>query len=178
MTDEVERIEVPVQFGGHLFKRQAPGIQLVEYGLLGFGGVPALQEVVEAGESLPQRLLREVAQGLGDELAVLVQVFHAFGDDGRGDAVHVDFLRTASGTRRVGVGPVVENRSVVAILSPSIPDHVVVRRSDRVVLAGLVSGLGTYQYGACARSRRRSSKARVSRRAPSVRTISAACALR
>ena len=51
VTDEVERIEVPVQFGGHLFKRQTPGIQLVENGLLAFGGVPALQEVVEAGES-------------------------------------------------------------------------------------------------------------------------------
>ena len=63
VTDEVERIEVPVQFGGDLFKRQAPGIQLVKNGLLAFGGVPALQEVVEAGEALPQRPLREVAQG-------------------------------------------------------------------------------------------------------------------
>ena len=53
VTDEVERIEVPVQFGGDLFERQTPGIQLVENGLLAFGGVPAPQEVVEAREALP-----------------------------------------------------------------------------------------------------------------------------
>ena len=43
--------------------------------------VPALEEIVEAGEALRQRFLGVVAQALGDELAVLVEVFDALGHD-------------------------------------------------------------------------------------------------
>ena len=51
MADEVERIEILVQLGAHQFKRQTHLVELVENGLLAFGRVPALQEVVEAGRS-------------------------------------------------------------------------------------------------------------------------------
>ena len=52
--------------------------------------VPARQELVEAGEALlAAPCLREVAQALGDELAVRVQVLDALGDDRDGYAVDV-----------------------------------------------------------------------------------------
>ena len=44
-------------------ERQALGRHLLDDGLLALGPVPALQEIVEAGEALAQRLLGEVAQG-------------------------------------------------------------------------------------------------------------------
>ena len=62
------------------------------------------QEVVEAREAPAQNLPRVVAQGLGDELAVLVEIFDPLGDNGRGDAVHIDLLlRTRNGRRQAGL---------------------------------------------------------------------------
>ena len=55
--------------------------QFLDDRLLALGRLPARQELVEAGEALAQRLLGEVAQALGDELAVLVEIFDALGDD-------------------------------------------------------------------------------------------------
>jgi hypothetical protein len=80
------------QFLDDGIERQALGRQFLDDGLLALGGVPAFQEVVEAGEALAQRALGEVAQGLGDELAVLVEVFHPLGDDRGADAVDIDLL--------------------------------------------------------------------------------------
>ncbi len=54
------------------------------------GRFPALEEIVEAGEALLQRRLGEIAQDLGDELAVLVEILDALGDDAGADAVDVD----------------------------------------------------------------------------------------
>ena len=62
-----------------------------------------------------QRLFGEVAQGFGDELAVLIEIFHPFGDDGRGDPVHIDLLaHTAIGIRHDDVGRFVNDGFVIA----------------------------------------------------------------
>ena len=60
-------------------------------GLLALGGVPLGEEIVEAGKAVPQRLLGKIAQALGDQLAILIEVFDALGDDLGPDPVHVDF---------------------------------------------------------------------------------------
>ena len=81
MADQIEGIEVLAEFLGDGVERQALGFQFLDDRLLALGRLPALEEIVEAGEALLQRLLGEVAQALGDELAVLVEVFDALGDD-------------------------------------------------------------------------------------------------
>ena len=82
VADEVEGVEVLAHFLGERIERQALGFQFLDDGLLALGRLPALEEIVEAGEAFLQRLLGEVAQALGDELAVLVEIFDALGDDG------------------------------------------------------------------------------------------------
>ena len=81
VADQVERVEVLAEFLGERVERQALGCQLVDDRLLALGRLPALEEVVEAGEALLQRLLGVVAQALGDELAVLVEILDPLGDD-------------------------------------------------------------------------------------------------
>ena len=49
-----------------------------------------------------QGLLGEVAQALGDELAVLVEIFDALGDDGGADAIDVDLLALLAAVGRDG----------------------------------------------------------------------------
>ena len=80
MADEVERVEVLAHFLGERFERQPLGASSSMMACLRSARSSA-QEVVETGEALPQGLLGEVAQALGDELAVLVEVFDALGDD-------------------------------------------------------------------------------------------------
>ena len=81
VADEVEGIEVLADFFGQRVKRQAFVFEFLDDGLLAFGGFPALEEIVEAGEALFQRLLGEVPQAFGDELPVLVEIFDALGDN-------------------------------------------------------------------------------------------------
>ena len=81
VADEVEGIEVLAQFLGDGIERQALGLQFLDDRLLALRRLPALEEIVEAGEALLQRLLGEVAQGFGDQLAVLVEILDALGDD-------------------------------------------------------------------------------------------------
>ena len=100
VADEVEGIEVLADFLGQRVEQQPFVRQFFDDGLLALGGVPALQEVVEAGEALLQRLLGEVAQAFGDQLAVLVEVLDALGDDRGADAVDVDTC--AARRRRAG----------------------------------------------------------------------------
>jgi len=70
---------------------------------------------VEAGEALLQRRLSEIAQGLGDELAVLVEIFDALGDDACADAIHIDLMVRLPATALMPV-----NRGVqVAVLGDS-----------------------------------------------------------
>lgn len=68
--------------------------------LLAFRRLPALQEVVEASEPLLQRRLGEIAKGLRDELAVLVEIFDALGDDAGADAIDVDLAYALAGRQR------------------------------------------------------------------------------
>ena len=83
-----------VQLHSDLIKRQALGCQFLQHGLLALGRIPALQERIEAGKTFLQGLLRKIAKRLGDELAVLVEIFDALGDD----AIDIDFsLRTTAG---------------------------------------------------------------------------------
>ena len=93
MADEVEGIEVLADFLGERVERQPFVFQLLDDGLLALGCLPALQEVIEAGEALLQRLLREVPQAFGDELAVLVEILHALGDDGGPYPIDIDLAR-------------------------------------------------------------------------------------
>ena len=95
MADEVEGIEVLADFLGERLERQAFVFQFLDDGLLALGGFPALQEIVEAGEALLQRLLGEVPQALGDELAVLVEIFDALGDDRGPYPIDIDLARRA-----------------------------------------------------------------------------------
>ena len=81
VADQVEGIEVLADLLCERIERQALVLQLLDDRLLAFGCLPAPQEVVEAGEALLQRLLREVPQALGDELAVLIEILDALGDD-------------------------------------------------------------------------------------------------
>ena len=81
VADQVEGIEVLAHFLGERIERQALGRQFLDDRLLALGRLPALEEIVEAGEALPERLLGEVAQALGDELAVFVEILDPLGDD-------------------------------------------------------------------------------------------------
>ena len=92
VADEVEGIEVLADFLGERVERQAFGFQFLDDGLLALGGVPAFEEIVQAGEALLQGFLGVVAQAFGDQLAVLVEVFDALGDDAGADAIDVDLL--------------------------------------------------------------------------------------
>ena len=51
VADQVEGVEVLAHFLGQRVERQALGFQFLDDGLLALGAVPALEEVVEAGES-------------------------------------------------------------------------------------------------------------------------------
>ena len=63
VADQIEGIEVLAEFLGDGIERQALGFQFLDDRLLALGRLPALEEIVEAGEALLQRLLGEVAQG-------------------------------------------------------------------------------------------------------------------
>ena len=137
MADEVEGVEVLAQFSGDQIERQALGRQLLDDRLLALGGLPAPEEVVKAGEAFFQRSLGEVAQGLGDELAVLVQILDPLGDDRCADAVHIDLAHAAALGRVVpdGLIPARLRRCGVVVIARR---RRIVGRGHGVVLAGLV----------------------------------------
>ena len=112
MADEVEGIEVLVQFLDDGVERQTLGRQFLDDRLLALLGLPAPQEIVEAGEALFQRLAGEVAQGFGDQPAVLVEVLHPLGNDCGVDSVHVNLVRAAEGVRQ-GEGRVMDDNLLV-----------------------------------------------------------------
>ena len=90
LADEIEGVEILAEFLGDGIECQAFGRKFVNDGLFAFGGLPSLEKVIKAGEAFLQRLLGEVAQGLGDEFAVFVKVLHTLGNDCRVDAVNVN----------------------------------------------------------------------------------------
>lgn len=51
MADKVEGIEVVAEFLGDWVERQSLGLQFLDDRLLALGGLPAFQEIVEAGEA-------------------------------------------------------------------------------------------------------------------------------
>jgi hypothetical protein len=93
MADQIERVEVLADLLGQRVEDRALVRELVDDRLLALRGLPALQEDIEAREPLLQRLSGEVAQGLGDQLAVLVEVLDPLGDDRGIDPVDVDLPR-------------------------------------------------------------------------------------
>ena len=100
MADQIEGIEVLAEFVGDGIERQALGFQFLDDRLLAFGRFPALEEIVEAGEALLQRRLGEIAQGFGDELAVLVEIFDALGEDAGADAIDINLADRTTGRQR------------------------------------------------------------------------------
>ena len=93
MADEVEGIEVLADLLGQRVEGQAFVFEFFNDGLLALGRFPALEKIIEAGKAFLQSLLGEVPQGFGDELAVLVEIFDALGDDGGPYPIDIDFAR-------------------------------------------------------------------------------------
>ncbi len=117
VADQVEGVEVLAHFLGQRIEQQAFVLQFLDDGLLALGAVPASEEIVEAGEALAERLLRVVAQALGDQLAVFVEVFDALGQDADRSA------RECSISRRLApaVGMLISGGSGSTIISSSSP---------------------------------------------------------
>src|ERR1035441_10560775 len=90
MTDEVESVEVLAGFLNEWVQGEPFGFEFLDDGLLARCGVPPGKEIVEAGEAFLQRLPGEIAQAFGNQLAVLVEIFHALRENGGADAIHVD----------------------------------------------------------------------------------------
>jgi len=63
-----------------------------------------LEEIVEAGEAGFEGLAGVVAETFGDEFAIFVEVFDAFGDYGCRDAIDVDLAAFAVVWRDVDIG--------------------------------------------------------------------------
>ena len=93
MADKVERVEVFADFFSQRVERQPFVFEFLDDGLLAFGGFPALEEIIQAGEAFLQGVLGEVPQGFGDEPPVLIEIFHALGDNGGPYPIHIDFAR-------------------------------------------------------------------------------------
>ena len=93
VADKVKRIEVLADFIGQRLKREAFVFEFFDNGLLAFGRLPALEEIIEAGKALLQGLLGEIPQRFGNEPSLFIEIFHALGDDGGPYPVHVDFAR-------------------------------------------------------------------------------------
>ena len=62
VADEIEGIEVLADFFGERIKGKPFVFEFFDDGLLALGGLPPLEEIVEAGEALLEGLLGEVAQ--------------------------------------------------------------------------------------------------------------------
>ena len=99
MANQVEGIKILAQFVGNDIERQALSFQFFNDGLLALGGFPTPEEPVEASKMFLKSIFREVAQGFGDKIAVLVKVFHPFGDNVRIDAIDVDLAHGAARRR-------------------------------------------------------------------------------
>ena len=136
VADQVEGVQVLVHFLHDHVERQALGRKLVDDRLLALLALPAPQEVVEAGEALLQCLAGEVAQGFGDQLAVLVEVFDALGDNGSVDAVHVHLVR-AEGIRLRFRDVMDDDVLVVGQRQFGLDD--ILRRRDGIIVPGFVN---------------------------------------
>jgi hypothetical protein len=123
MADQIEGIEVPPEFVRDGIERETLGFQFLDDCLLALRRFPALEEIVEAGETLLESRFGEVAQGFGDELTILVEIFDALGEDAGANAIDVNLTDRATGRQR----------------QPRLIDHGFVlarRRRDRVLARG------------------------------------------
>ena len=108
VADEVEGVELLADFGGDGIEREARGFEFFDDCLFAVFGGPAFEELVEAGEAGFEGFAGVVAETFGDEFAVFVEVFDAFGDDGCRDAIDVDFAAFAVVGRDFDVGGVLD----------------------------------------------------------------------
>lgn len=139
VADQIERVEVLAEFIGDGIERQALGLQFLDNRLLALGGFPAPEEIVEAGKTLFQRRPGEVAQGFGDELAVLVEIFDALGQDAGADAIDVDLADRVTG--RQCQARLIDHRFVVAGFRRDrvVAVQRVVGRRDRITSTGFIN---------------------------------------
>ncbi len=146
VADEVEGVEVLAHFLGQRIEQQAFILQFFDDGLLALGSVPASEELIEAGEALAERLLRVVAQALGDQLAVFVEVFDTLGQDADRFAANVVFRRRLRDPRRdVDIGRLgIDNHLFIFAgfrgngLFPVVSRRHIVRGCNRIILARFV----------------------------------------
>ena len=130
MANQVERVKVLAKFLGDSVERQPLGLQFLNNGLLAFGHFPASEKIIQAGKAPFQRLSGKVAQGLGDQLAVLVQILNPLGNDERADSVHIHL---APLLRR-------RPRRIADDFFPFfVHRRIIIGRRDGVVLAGFVN---------------------------------------
>ena len=132
VADEVEGVEVFVQFLGNRIELQTLNCQLIDNGLLALGGLPAPEEVVQAGEAFLESFLGEVTQGFGDELAVLIHIGNPLGNDGGTHAIDINLVPSAIWGR-------VREDIIGGVISVRRRRIVLVRRRDGVVLSRLIN---------------------------------------
>ena len=99
VADQVEGVEVLADLLGQLVEEDALAREFLEDGLLALGVVPRVEEVVERRVRLANGLARVVLERFGDQLAVLVEVLDALGDDADLDVVDVVLASAGSVSR-------------------------------------------------------------------------------
>ena len=97
MQQQVEGVEVLAHLVGQCIQEDAPAFQFFDQRGLALGAVPGLQEAVQRVIGLAQVDAGVVAQALGDQLAVGVEVLHALARHGHVDAAAHDVLAGRAG---------------------------------------------------------------------------------
>ena len=115
MQQQVERVQVAAHFVGQRVDQHALPFQLRQQRGLAVGVGPSLQEAVERIEATGEVDAGVVAQALGDELALGVEVLHALAGHGHGDQAADDVFLGLIGT--VGAGQGVERAQRVGRLA-------------------------------------------------------------
>ena len=144
VADQVEGVEVLADLLGQRVEDQALVLELVDDRLLALGAPSSASGSRRGWRTASSAPSGEVAQALGDELAVLVEVLDPLGDDRGADAVDVDLAPPLAAGRDGDVRRLaVDDRLVLRRLRRDrllivLGRRGVVRRRDRVVLARLV----------------------------------------
>lgn len=79
IADQVEGIEIPANLLGQGLEKEAFLFQFFNDYSLTLDAMPTSEELIETGEALAERLFGIVAEALGDEPAVFIEVFDALG---------------------------------------------------------------------------------------------------
>ena len=91
VADEIEGVEILADLVLELVEQDALIEQFGDDGVFAVGGVPVLQEVVEGLVDGEDVFAADLFKGLGDEVAVGVDVLDVLGEDVGGLAVDVEF---------------------------------------------------------------------------------------